>query len=148
MSGSVSRRDFARLFALGGSAALFADPAWAKQNAPAFVPGIPGSGEALEIARAVRDAGRPRRAERGESQKPRGRCSAPARNRQRRPRPVGQNRARLSGEKENLRRRWRRSRGSRPLKSSPATPARPTTQLSGLDLKPGSDRFTTTTPAT
>ncbi len=32
--GSVSRRDFARLFAAGGSAALFAHPAWA-QSAPA-----------------------------------------------------------------------------------------------------------------
>ena len=28
---SVSRRDFARLFAIGGSAALFSDPAWAEQ---------------------------------------------------------------------------------------------------------------------
>ena len=34
MSASVSRRDFGRLFALGGSAALFGDPAWASQ-APA-----------------------------------------------------------------------------------------------------------------
>ena len=42
MAASVSRRDFARLFAVGGSAALFADPVWAKQNpqAPAFAPTI------------------------------------------------------------------------------------------------------------
>jgi selenocysteine lyase/cysteine desulfurase len=47
MGQSVSRRHFARLFALGGSAALFADPAWAKEygqaNGPA--PAISGSGE-------------------------------------------------------------------------------------------------------
>jgi selenocysteine lyase/cysteine desulfurase len=34
MTPSVSRRHFARLFALGGSAALFADPAWARQAPP------------------------------------------------------------------------------------------------------------------
>jgi isopenicillin-N epimerase len=33
-AGSVSRRDFARLFAVGGSAALFAHPAWAQSTAP------------------------------------------------------------------------------------------------------------------
>ena len=37
MSSPVSRRNFARLFALGGSAALFSDPAWAQQ-APAAGP--------------------------------------------------------------------------------------------------------------
>jgi isopenicillin-N epimerase len=49
MSASVSRRDFARLFAIGGSAALFADPAWARQNppAPAFAPTSSGTGEAF-----------------------------------------------------------------------------------------------------
>jgi selenocysteine lyase/cysteine desulfurase len=31
MAASVTRRDFARLFAVGGSAALFAEPAWARQ---------------------------------------------------------------------------------------------------------------------
>ena len=36
-AGSVSRRDFARLFAVGGSAALFSHPAWA-QSAPATLP--------------------------------------------------------------------------------------------------------------
>ena len=46
---AVSRRDFARLFAVGGSAALFADPVWARQNpqAAAFSPGISGTGEAF-----------------------------------------------------------------------------------------------------
>jgi isopenicillin-N epimerase len=49
MAGSVSRRDFARLFAVGGSAALFADPAWARENAQALssTPAIGGSGEAF-----------------------------------------------------------------------------------------------------
>jgi selenocysteine lyase/cysteine desulfurase len=41
---SVSRRDFARVFALGGSAALFTHPAWA-QNPPATVP-FPANGAA------------------------------------------------------------------------------------------------------
>lgn len=49
MAGSVSRRDFARLFAVGGSAALFADPVWARTapQAPAFAPGTAGTGEAF-----------------------------------------------------------------------------------------------------
>lgn len=49
MSASVSRRDFARLFAVGGSAALFADPVWAREHgqAPAFAPATAGSGEAF-----------------------------------------------------------------------------------------------------
>src|SRR6185503_15928765 len=49
MATSVSRRDFARLFAVGGSAALFADPVWARENrqAPAFAPTISGTGEAF-----------------------------------------------------------------------------------------------------
>ena len=49
MASSVSRRDFARLFAVGGSAALFADPVWAREHpqAPAFAPTISGSGEAF-----------------------------------------------------------------------------------------------------
>ena len=32
MHARVSRRHFAQVFALGGSAALFADPAWARQS--------------------------------------------------------------------------------------------------------------------
>jgi isopenicillin-N epimerase len=39
---SVSRRHFARLFAIGGSAALFSDPAWARQ-APAAIRPAAGS---------------------------------------------------------------------------------------------------------
>lgn len=46
---AVSRRDFARLFAVGGSAALFADPVWAREygqaNGPS--PTIGGTGEAF-----------------------------------------------------------------------------------------------------
>jgi selenocysteine lyase/cysteine desulfurase len=49
---SVSRRDFARLFALGGSAALFSHPAWAQSgSAPAALPpGGAASGEAFWTA--------------------------------------------------------------------------------------------------
>jgi selenocysteine lyase/cysteine desulfurase len=49
MSTSVSRRHFARLFAVGGSAALFSDPAWAQQAAPAsaLAPGGAAAGEAF-----------------------------------------------------------------------------------------------------
>ncbi len=47
MSETVSRRHFARLFAIGGSAALIADPVWARQTAPApaLAPGGPSAGE-------------------------------------------------------------------------------------------------------
>ena len=46
MAGSVTRRDFARLFAVGGSAALFADPVWARQapKTAAFAPGTAATG--------------------------------------------------------------------------------------------------------
>ena len=46
---AVSRRDFTRLFALGGSAALFAEPAWARQapSAPPLAAGGPAAGEAF-----------------------------------------------------------------------------------------------------
>ena len=48
-SGSVSRRDFTRLFAAGGSAALFAHPAWAQMppSAPSLPAGGPAGGEAF-----------------------------------------------------------------------------------------------------
>src|SRR5688500_20142981 len=48
MGASVSRRDFAKIFAIGGSAALFSDPVWAREygQAPAFSPTISGTGEA------------------------------------------------------------------------------------------------------
>jgi selenocysteine lyase/cysteine desulfurase len=47
MAAPVTRRDFARLFAVGGSAALFADPAWARQagSPPSLPAGGPASGE-------------------------------------------------------------------------------------------------------
>jgi len=49
MTPSVSRRHFARLFALGGSAALFADPVWARQSPPppSLAPGGASAGEAF-----------------------------------------------------------------------------------------------------
>jgi isopenicillin-N epimerase len=49
MAGPVSRRDFARLFAVGGSAALFTDPAWAREygQANGAAPAIGGTGEAF-----------------------------------------------------------------------------------------------------
>jgi selenocysteine lyase/cysteine desulfurase len=49
MSAPVSRRDFTRLFAIGGSAALFADPVWARQASPAtpLAAGGPAAGEAF-----------------------------------------------------------------------------------------------------
>jgi isopenicillin-N epimerase len=47
MSATVSRRNFARLFAVGGSAALFADPVWAREHAQAPAsPTFSGTGEA------------------------------------------------------------------------------------------------------
>jgi isopenicillin-N epimerase len=49
MAATTSRRDFARLFAMGGSAALFAHPAWAQSAPPrsALPAGGPASGEAF-----------------------------------------------------------------------------------------------------
>ena len=46
-SAAVSRRSFAKLFAVGGSAALFADPAWAREMGPAtdILPAGPAAGE-------------------------------------------------------------------------------------------------------
>jgi selenocysteine lyase/cysteine desulfurase len=109
MSASVSRRDFARLFAVGGSAALFADPVWARQNpqAPAFAPGIAGSGEAFwKSVRAqfvmpadlgVLNAANLCPASRPVLEALKRESDSVDRD------PSGQNRARLSGEKENLR---------------------------------------------
>ena len=109
MAASVSRRDFARLFAVGGSAALFADPVWAKQNAqaPAFAPTISGSGEAFW--KSVReqfvmppDLGVLNAANLCPASRPvlealKRESDSVDRD------PSGQNRARLSGEKEKLR---------------------------------------------
>src|SRR6187455_2685040 len=106
---SVSRRDFARLFALGGSAALFADPVWAKQNppAPAFAPGGAGAGEAFwKSVRAqfvmpddlgVLNAANLCPASRPVLEALRRESDSVDRD------PSGQNRARLTGEKEKLR---------------------------------------------
>ena len=93
---AVSRRDFARLFAVGGSAALFADPVWARQNAAGrrrSRPAIGGTGEAFwkSVRAQFVMPRRPRRAERRQPL-PRlaaGARSAEARKRQRRSRSVG-----------------------------------------------------------
>ncbi len=55
MAGTVSRRDFTRLFAFGSSAALFSDPVWAAAKAAAARP-LPPDGPALGEAywKAVR----------------------------------------------------------------------------------------------
>jgi selenocysteine lyase/cysteine desulfurase len=109
MAASVSRRDFARLFAIGGSAALFADPVWAEQNAPApaFAPTIGGSGEAFwKSVRAqfvmpadlgVLNAANLCPASRPVLEALKRESDFVDRD------PSGQNRARLSGEKEKLR---------------------------------------------
>ena len=59
---AVSRRSFTRLFALGGSAALLADPAWARAMGARAAAGArrPGRRRSVleERARAVRDAAR------------------------------------------------------------------------------------------
>jgi selenocysteine lyase/cysteine desulfurase len=106
---AVSRRDFARLFAVGGSAALFADPVWARQNAQpaAFSPGLSGSGEAYwKSVRAqfvmpedlgVLNAANLCPASRPVLEALRRESDSVDRD------PSGQNRARLSGEKEKLR---------------------------------------------
>ena len=109
MAQSVSRRDFARLFAIGGSAALFADPAWAKEHAqaPAFSPTIAGTGETFwKNVRAqfvmpddlgVLNAANLCPASRPVLEALKRESDSVDRD------PSGQNRARLSGEKENLR---------------------------------------------
>ena len=109
MAGSVSRRDFARLFAVGGSAALFADPAWAREygQANASSPAIGGTGEAFW--KSVReqfvmppDLGVLNAANLCPASRPvlealKRESDSVDKD------PSAQNRARLSGEKENLR---------------------------------------------
>jgi isopenicillin-N epimerase len=109
MAASVSRRDFARLFAVGGSAALFADPAWARENAqaPAFSPTLSGSGEAFwKSVRAqfvmpadlgVLNAANLCPASRPVLEALKRETDSVDRD------PSAQNRARLGGERENLR---------------------------------------------
>ena len=106
---AVSRRDFARLFAVGGSAALFADPVWARQNphAAAASPGITGTGE--EFWKSVRaqfvmpaelgvlNAANLCPASRPVLEALRRESDSVDRD------PSGQNRARLTAEKEKLR---------------------------------------------
>jgi selenocysteine lyase/cysteine desulfurase len=55
MAAPVSRRDFARLFAIGGSAALFADPVWARQARPATTLGAGGPASGEPFWTTVRD---------------------------------------------------------------------------------------------
>jgi isopenicillin-N epimerase len=109
MAASVSRRDFARLFAVGGSAALFADPVWAKQNAqaPAFAPTLSGAGEAfwksvreqfvMPADLGVLNAANLCPASRPVLEALKRESDSVDRD------PSAQNRARLNGEKENLR---------------------------------------------
>ena len=106
---AVSRRDFARLFAVGGSAALFADPVWAREygqaNGP--TPAIGGTGEAFwKSVRAqfvmppdlgVLNAANLCPASRPVLEALKRETDSVDRD------PSAQNRARLSGEKENLR---------------------------------------------
>jgi len=109
MAGSVSRRDFARLFAVGGSAALFSDPAWAETapQATSFNPATAGTGEAFW--KAVRaqfvmpaDLGVLNAANLCPASRPV--LEALKRESDRVDRdPSAQNRARLNGEKETLR---------------------------------------------
>lgn len=109
MSASVSRRNFARLFAVGGSAALFADPVWAREHAQAtgYAPTISGTGEAFwKSVRAqfvmpadlgVLNAANLCPASRPVLEALKRESDSVDRD------PSGQNRARLTGEKENLR---------------------------------------------
>ncbi len=105
----MTRRDFARLFAVGGSAALFADPVWAKTapQVPDFAPGRAGTGEAFW--KSVReqfvmppDLGVLNAANLCPASRPvlealRRETDSVDRD------PSGQNRARLTGEKESTR---------------------------------------------
>ena len=109
MAGPVSRRDFARLFAVGGSAALFEDPVWARTTpqAPAFAPGGAAGGEAfwksvreqfvMPPDLAVLNAANLCPASRPVLEALKRESDSVDRD------PSGQNRARLSGEKENTR---------------------------------------------
>ena len=109
MAASVSRRDFARLFAIGGSAALFSDPVWAREfgQANGVSPEIGGTGEVFW--KSVReqfvmppDLGVLNAANLCPASRPvlealKRETDSVDRD------PSAQNRARLSGEKENLR---------------------------------------------
>ena len=159
MTGPVSRRDFARLFALGGSAALFADPAWARQapSAPALDAGGAAAGEAFwtERARPVRDAARSGGDER---RQPLPGLAAGARSAARARRTASITIRRPTTARGCIRRkrtrarRWRSSCASRLTRSSsPATPASRTTSCrTASTSRPAtkSSSTTTTTRAT
>jgi isopenicillin-N epimerase len=109
MAQSVSRRNFTKLFALGGSAALFSDPAWAREygQANSSTPSIGGTGEAFwKSVRAqfvmppdlgVLNAANLCPASRPVLEALRRETDSVDKD------PSAQNRARLNGEKENLR---------------------------------------------
>ncbi len=147
MAGSVSRRDFARLFAVGGSAALFADPVWGRENpqAPAFATGVSGSGEAfwtsvraqfvMPADLGVLNAANLCPASRPVLEALRRESDSVDRD------PSAQNRARLTGEKEKL-----RATLATFLRVTPEeiVITRNTSEAnnmvsSGLDLKPGDE---------
>ena len=147
MSGSVSRRDFARLFAVGGSAALFADPVWARTmpQAPAFAPGNGATSEAFW--KTVReqfvmppDLGVLNAANLCPSSRPvlealKRETDSVDRD------PSGQNRARLSGEKENTRKALADFLRVTPeeIVITRNTSEANNSVSSGLDLKPGDE---------
>src|SRR6185436_11294422 len=140
-------RDFARLFAVGGSAALFADPVWARQNAPApaFAPGSAGSGEAfwktvreqfvMPADLGVLNAANLCPASRPVLEALKRESDFVDRD------PSGQNRARLSGEKEKLRRLLAEFLRVTPeeIVITRNTSEANNMVSSGLDLKPGDE---------
>ncbi|MEY4636858.1 MAG: Isopenicillin epimerase, partial [Acidobacteriota bacterium] len=147
MAGSVSRRDFARLFAVGGSAALFADPAWAKTapQATPFNPSATGTGEAFW--KSVRDqfvmpadlgvlnAANLCPASRPVLEALKRESDSVDRD------PSAQNRARLNGEKESLRKALATFLRATPeeIVITRNTSEANNMVSSGLDLKPGDE---------
>ena len=147
MAGSVSRRDFARLFAVGGSAALFADPAWAREHAqaPAFSPTISGTGEAfwksvreqfvMPPELGVLNAANLCPASRSVLEALKRESDSVDKD------PSAQNRARLGGEKENLRKTLAAFLRATPeeIVITRNTSEANNMVSSGLDLKPGDE---------
>lgn len=147
MSGSVSRRDFARLFALGGSAALFADPVWAREYSQAngSSPAIGGTGEAFwKSVRAqfvmppdlgVLNAANLCPASRPVLEALKRESDSVDRD------PSAQNRARLSGEKENTRKALAAFLRVTPeeIVITRNTSEANNMVSSGIDLKPGDE---------
>lgn len=147
MAASVSRRDFARLFAVGGSAALFADPAWAEAapQAATFNPSAAGTGEAFW--KSVRgqfvmppDLGVLNAANLCPASRPvlealKRESDSVDRD------PSAQNRARLNGEKESLRKALATFLRATPeeIVITRNTSEANNMVSSGLDLKPGDE---------